>query len=525
MKHIKINMRKSVIYWVLLFNAILLISTSYAQTTLTPLCRYQAPPGAAYIDHINFFYGNQPAKRGADANHDGYDDFIKAYGLTNLSGVDVVCFWGNPVLSNTPNCIYNWPSTGISGACVTWHGDLNGDGLNDFVATYQGYEGMYAVISFSDSPFNINPDLTFQFPNYWEGFQAINGGYDFNGDGYDDILCVDNDSEYWGGNVDILFGGNPMDTTVDVHIQGSDTAQVRVGYQYAVGDVNGDGVDDLILSRQGFGDGDPLFLDIYLGGPAFKSLEASLSLSLPHPLMRESDLLANGDINGDGCDDICIPYNDSLYIYWGNEGMIIDYTTAYIENSQPQPMQTNAFYCNINNDEYDDLGMRMWGEDHVDFYLGGVNLQSQPAYSIAITPCLSSGGIGVDLGDINGDQHDDVLVSDGGTFNTATVYSLNPADTADPIMPAGEWIHNYPNPFNGFITIDLNNNAGKQKISGIKIFDMKGKMIFKTDLQGINTFTWDGNDMMGNPVSTGVYILQATDSSNNKHLARIVRMK
>jgi len=188
-------------------------------------------------------------------------------------------------------------------------------------------------------------------------------------------------------------------------------------------------------------------------------------------------------------------------------------------------MQTNAFYCNINNDEYDDLGMRMWGEDHVDFYLGGVNLQSQPAYSIAITPCLSSGGIGVDLGDINGDQHDDVLVSDGGTFNTATVYSLNPADTADPIMPAGEWIHNYPNPFNGFITIDLNNNAGKQKISGIKIFDMKGKMIFKTDLQGINTFTWDGNDMMGNPVSTGVYILQATDSSNNKHLARIVRMK
>jgi hypothetical protein len=162
--------------------------------------------------------------------------------------------------------------------------------------------GMYAVISFSDSPFNINPDLTFQLP-YWGGFSALNGGYDFNSDGYDDILCVDEDNGYWEGNVDIIFGGNPMDTAVDVHIQGSDPDGVRVGEQYAVGDINGDSIDDLILSRQGLGDYAPLYLDIYYGGSAFINPKVSISLSLPHPFMWESDLLANGDINGDGYDD------------------------------------------------------------------------------------------------------------------------------------------------------------------------------------------------------------------------------
>lgn len=511
-----------ILFWVLLLNAILLFSTSYAQTTLTPLCQYQAPPGAAYIDHINFFYGNQPAKRGSDANHDGYDDFIKAYGLTNLSGVDVVCFWGNPVLSNTPNCIYNWPSAGISGACVTWHGDLNGDGLSDFVATYQGYESMYAVISFSDSPFNINPELTFQFPYYWGGFQALNGGYDFNGDGYDDILCVDNDSEYWEGNVDILFGGNPMDATVDVHIQGSDANQVRVGYQYAVGDVNGDGLDDLILSRQGFSDGAPLYLDIYNGGPAFNNPEVSLSLSLPHPLMRESDLLANGDINGDGYDDICVPYNDSLYVFWGNESMILDSSTFYIENSQPQPMQTNAFYCNINNDEYDDLGIRMWGENHVDFYLGGENFQSQPAYSIAITPCLSSGGIGVDLGDLNGDQHDDVLVSDGGNFATATVYSLNPVATDDPVLSEGISIKNYPNPFKYSTTFSY--TLSDQRIADyrLEIYNIKGQRIRDIPLCSSVTTSWNGRDSQNHLVSSGLYFYRLVGPTYSSQIMKMI---
>jgi len=495
---------RRILFWVLLLNALLFFSASYAQTTLTPLCQYQAPPGADYINQIRFPYESQPAKRGSDANHDGYDDYIKAFGYTNTSGVDVVCFWGNSVLSNIPNCIYNWPSENISGACVTWHGDLNGDGLNDFVATYQGYMGMYAVISFSDSPFNINPDLTFQLP-YWGGFTAFNGGYDFNNDGFDDILCVDEDSQFHEGNVDILFGGNPMDTTIDVHFQGSEPYEIRVGYQYAVGDINGDSIDDLILSRQGFGDYDPLYLDIYYGGPAFKNPEVSFSLTLPHPFMKDSNLLANGDINGDGYDDICIPFYDSLYVYWGNEGMITDYSTFYIENSQTQLMQTIAFYCNINNDEYDDLGIYMWREDHVDFYLGGENLPSQPTYSITITPCLSTSGIGVDLGDLNGDHHDDVLVSDGGTFNTATVYSLNPSDADDPVMPAGEWIHNYPNPFKHSTTFSYKVPDHNMMEFRIEIFNIKGQKIRDLSVNGSLTTCWNGRDSQNHLVSSGIY--------------------
>lgn len=244
----------------------------------------------------------------------------------------------------------------------------------------------------------------------------------------------------------------------------------------------------------------------------------SLSLSMPYPFMNDSDLLANGDINGDGCDDICVPYNDSLYVFWGNESMIIDSSTFYIENSQPQPVHANAFYCNINNDEYDDLGIRMWGENHVDFYLGGDNFQTQPAYSIGIAPCLSSAGIGVDLGDLNGDQHDDVLVSDGGNFNSATVYSLNPVANDDPVLLPGDCIKNYPNPFNPSTTITYQIPASGSV--RLEIFNIKGQKVrtLVNDLQnaGSHSVVWNGTDQSGRLVSSGIYFYHiVTDRSTS----------
>ena len=196
-------------------------------------------------------------------------------------------------------------------------------------------------------------------------------------------------------------------------------------------------------------------------------------------------------------------------------------------------------YCNLINDPYSDLLF------YSNFILGTTENysciwiceQTSPTLDLNIDYLNSdysethSYGIRV-LGDMNQDGYNEFLIfgfnrfPNNGLPSYVKILSQSYTAIVDDVLPVQEYRMNcYPNPFNGLITIDLNNNADKQKISGIKIFDMNGRMIFKTDLLGINTFTWDGNDMMGNPVSSGVYILQATDSSNKKHLARIIRMK
>jgi len=83
----------------------------------------------------------------------------------------------------------------------------------------------------------------------------------------------------------------------------------------------------------------------------------------------------------------------------------------------------------------------------------------------------------------------------------------------------------YPNPFHGTMTISLPKDTSRQRITDLRIFDIKGRLVFKTDTPENDTFTWNGKDVTGRQVSSGVYILQATDSSNQKHLAKIVKFK
>ena len=74
-------------------------------------------------------------------------------------------------------------------------------------------------------------------------------------------------------------------------------------------------------------------------------------------------------------------------------------------------------------------------------------------------------------------------------------------------------------------TVSLCKDGHTQRLTGLKIFDVKGRLVYEADSLHEDSFTWNGYDKHGNPVSSGLYILQATDANNKKHLAKIVRMK
>ncbi|MCK4812796.1 MAG: PKD domain-containing protein [Candidatus Marinimicrobia bacterium] len=104
----------------------------------------------------------------------------------------------------------------------------------------------------------------------------------------------------------------------------------------------------------------------------------------------------------------------------------------------------------------------------------------------------------------------------------------NPCETAgllvniDIILEDFELSQNYPNPFNPITTIQY----GLPKISDVhlSIFDIRGRKIKEFNIlgqqPGCHKVIWDGTDMKGNKVSTGVYIysLQASDFVETKKM-------
>ena len=72
----------------------------------------------------------------------------------------------------------------------------------------------------------------------------------------------------------------------------------------------------------------------------------------------------------------------------------------------------------------------------------------------------------------------------------------------------------YPNPvepsYNGPITI-----VGLSYQADIKIVTVNGTLVTKGKSNG-GTFVWDGNDMNGNPVASGIYMVQTADQTGNK---------
>ncbi|MDH5715863.1 MAG: FG-GAP-like repeat-containing protein, partial [Candidatus Aminicenantes bacterium] len=294
-----------------------------------------------------------------DINADGYDDII--IGAHNADPGDPVrsnagetyvilgdSFSSPPYtidLSTTPADI-----TVLGAAADDWSGysaasgDINGDGYDDLIigapwadpgTTPRNKAGETYVIFGSSSP-DSEIDLSTESSNitvcgaadYNYSGHAVASG-DVNGDGYADVIigayCASPGGRAEAGETYVIFGSSPSSpvtidlstTPADITVCGANTLDWS-GLAVASGDVNGDGYDDVIIGaayatpggRNGAGETYVIF-GFSTPWPAKYTIDLSV---LPADITVCGDdagdesgyVVASGDVNGDGYDDIII---------------------------------------------------------------------------------------------------------------------------------------------------------------------------------------------------------------------------
>jgi len=388
------------------------------------------PPGAFWgDDHFEYEVAGNPPARAR----------VRLTLHTNTFAIDEVLAGGT--------------GFGVAGATVTdvvgsafqsfaSAGDVNGDGLEDFVVgapgpvqnvTYSIYRGQGAYVVFGkpgreplalgdlggevSRGFAILPDNTRQATGFG---QAVGGAGDVNGDGLDDVIVgspgedLDGDESLLSGAAYVVFGKRDAEPVAVAALrvgQGGFVIQPSVdqgqlGHSVAgAGDVNGDGLDDVIVGIPqtapvfpfGSGGAQVVFgrvgtAPVQLGSVA-ESEQGFFIQGVGEDTVFGIFVSGLGDVNGDALDDVAVmtPYIDGRR---GNVAVVLgkdDPSTARVAEVARDPA----------------LGFVLRGVDEEDLLLG------------------VSGA-----GDVNADGLDDIVI------NAPFASVGSPGSAPGPIAPS-----------------------------------------------------------------------------------------
>ena len=306
------------------------------------------------------------------------------------------------------------------GYAVAPAGDVNGDGFDDLLVGAPFYSvpgkkdvGM-AGLYLGGPRIGRDPDLFIAGSEQGQrmGF-SVSGAGDFNGDGYADFAVGAPGGAYESGEeegvrpgeVRLYLGGPVLHLEPDLILTGQDKPDF--GYSVSSGDVNGDGLGDVLICAPNDG-------TIYANGLIYIFFgNAELSdrkLYTIYNLERKAkayDVFCVGDVNNDGADDF-------LAIY------LAPPASGRCQSVVPEVYWRAALF----------VGGGRIGKEKIVFSQGGDDLT-----------CAFSGG-----GDLNADGYDDLLL--GGVWGAtaagrpglASIYRGGPAmdNISDYIIPWGE---------------------------------------------------------------------------------------
>ncbi|MCX8019315.1 MAG: FG-GAP-like repeat-containing protein [Chitinophagaceae bacterium] len=413
-----------------------------------------------------------------DVNGDGFSDIIigipKFDNGQNNEGICQIYHGSNTGLNSTPATTLEMNQSDADfGFSVSTAGDVNGDGYSDIVVGAPLYdngqtdEGTAFVYHGSFSGTNATPSSTLDMNQTDSRFgHAVSVAGDLNADGYSDIIVG---AEYYENpepNEGAFFiytgssGGITNNPAVSVESNASNTF---LGFAVAsAGDVNGDGMSDVVVGGDGFTNGqtDEGAAFVYHGTTSgINTLEADTLESNQSESYFGISVNTAGDVNGDGYDDVIAGawlYDNgetdegAAFIYHGSISGINTSPALMIESNQAGAGFGSSVSSagDVNGDGYSDIivGAFLYSnpenqEGRVYVYHGSASgVNSTPAATMESNQNGAWFGFVSSAGDINGDGYSDViagaplydfdLTDEGGAFlyyGSSTGINTNPA--------------------------------------------------------------------------------------------------
>ena len=416
--------------------------------------------------------GKKVARLG-DVNNDGYNDVI----FGSIRAEEVYVFFGGENPGDSVVVLKNDEDEMDYGSSLSYVGDIDGDGFDDVIVGSMYNDNLYGnvFVYFGETELDTAANYILCGFDYYGLFGYHLTGADVNGDGYSDIVV--GSSRNSRESIYIYKGGDTFDTNPWTTFWGAEDVAMVIAN---AGDFNGDGYQDILVGSPDEAVNGNYYMGrvyLYLGGAEMNG-ECAACFNGHFAYERFGTTVAGlGDVNGDGFDDIIVgtEYNGSsgpdtayVYVYFG--GAEID-TTADIIFREAAGYAVNygtsvAYAGDLNNDGFNDIMVGAPDADagEVYIYFGGEEIENSP--DIILQGEFSGDGFGQSmeaLGDMNGDGFPEIAVGapdysgeNGNHTGIAYVYSIKSGTTAvEDIESVSEFAlnQNYPNPFNPTTTI------------------------------------------------------------------------
>jgi hypothetical protein len=476
-----------------------------------------------------------------DRNHDGYDDFaVYAWGsgeAGNPSEPMLELFYGGNPPSTQPFYIFRGiVDEGLTLAGAYEIGDINGDGLMDWVIRYRtgsfAQQWTYVYIGVTEFPCEptwiipyVNPDWDLEVTPGMIG--------DVNGDGYDEIFLTALGCQ--GGEPCrgiMWFGSAEPDSIADWEIQSMDGWYVwpsNRANEDGVGDINGDGYDDILNRR--YRDNGPFL--VFWGGEEPSAIPDTIGFN---PYSNYPAFHIVGDLNGDGRDDIAdaISLNQSA-VFLGGE--TLSSQADYILNNSSCDPSGGTWKLDgvgdLNGDGHQEIALSDYfcpsGSGTIWLYFNFNWINTNPRFTFHGSQFGTSGlREAARIGDVNGDGVDDMGIgglNDVDFRGWAGILAGNPnivvrADDAPaPVVEELE-LSVYPNPFNSTLRISL--DVPLYADVSVTLYDLLGREVDTIHRGRLTAITLS----YAAPASlaSGVYFIRAATAIQS-HMQKVVLLK